>query len=88
MKPLVEATYILEGDGPCAIIAYSLLRELELWFQVHSQEVTYPGMAQAIDECLAVIGGGNLTLPQKAEKKAQIVGKVRDIITPAIQYFT
>lgn len=26
MKPLVQGTYLLEGKGPCAIIAYDLVR--------------------------------------------------------------
>ena len=49
-KPLVDTTYILEGDGPTACIAYELLCSIKSEFDLHHDELTYPLLQPAIDE--------------------------------------
>ena len=44
IKPFVETTYILEGKGPCAIVAYDLIMKIENRFIVHMESLTLPGM--------------------------------------------
>jgi hypothetical protein len=61
-RPLVLATYKLEGDGPLGIIAFDELENLKTWFNIHMLELTFPGLPEAISVCvneLAPISYGN-----------------------------
>ena len=71
MKPVVESTYILEGKGPCASIAYDVIRKLQLWFDVHQPALTYPGVEHAMGE-----------LVQKLKALPQPVGAPGAALTP------
>jgi hypothetical protein len=55
-KPLVETTYILEGDGPTSLVAYRLLKQVKLWFDEHMKDMSFPasGMQQLIDNHVSI----------------------------------
>jgi hypothetical protein len=84
MKPLIQATYTLEGRGPCSLIAYEILKSLESWFCVHTPTLSYPGLQKSIIECIETL---------KSVEGAQngieelVTQRVRSILDPAIQYF-
>ena len=48
-KPLVQATYNLEGDGPCSLIAYDQLMNCKLWFDTNFEELSFPFLADEIE---------------------------------------
>lgn len=48
MKPFVEATYLLEGKGSCAIIAYDMVVKIDKWFSTHEVNLTFPGVEVAV----------------------------------------
>ena len=50
-KPLIKGTYILEGDGCTALIAFDLLESIRYWLTDHTPEMTFPGVEEAIDIC-------------------------------------
>ncbi|KAJ1442023.1 hypothetical protein B484DRAFT_464399 [Ochromonadaceae sp. CCMP2298] len=47
-KPLVEATYLLEGDGATSLIAYDQIMRIDRWFRTHMPNMTFPGLDLAI----------------------------------------
>ena len=81
MKPLVQGTYLLEGKGPCAIIAYDLVRKIDNWFLTHLDDLTFPGMEEAISSCLKELleAGRNHT-------RDGIIRAIRQKIAPAYDY--
>jgi hAT family C-terminal dimerisation region len=82
MKPAVEATYILEGKGPTSLIAFDLLEGIRVGYEVHIDELTFPGLDQAIDECVE-----NLDENNEEMSREWVRGKIKGIIVPAFQYF-
>jgi len=82
--PLVESTYVLEGKGPLATMAYKIIKRIEYWFRVHNVDLTYPGkdyyigIEQAINEYVDACG-----VPL-----ADVKNSVRESIVPCIDYFT
>jgi len=90
MKPLVEATYILEGKGPCAIIAYDLIKKTEAWFDFHTPQLSYPGVPEAMQVCTDSLTSIPAFLAAHAgngQIGALVATKVRTVITGAIEYF-
>jgi hypothetical protein len=47
-KPLVEATYLLEGDGATSLIAYDQIMRIDRWLRTHMPNMTFPGLDLAI----------------------------------------
>lgn len=90
MKPLVEATYILEGKGPCAIIAYDIIKKIESWFNLHQLQLSFPGVPLAMQECvqsLTIIPAFLAAHAANGQIAALVDTKVRTIISGAIDYF-
>ena len=83
MKPVVDATYLLEGSGPTALIAYDLLENIRIGYNVHITDLTFPGMEYAVDECVEGLADGDAV-----RSRAWVISKVRGIITPSFDYFT
>ena len=86
-KPLVEATYKLEGDGPCSIIAYDILNHLSIWFETYLPQMTFPGIELYISEYTQSI----IQLPQFAGDfnlaRQFAINEARLIVQPAYNYF-
>jgi hypothetical protein len=81
-RPAVEATYILEGKGPTSLIAFDLLEGIRVGYEVHIQELTSPGLDEAINECVE-----NLDENNEEMSREWVRGKVKGIIVPAFLYF-
>ena len=82
MKPFVEATYILEGKGPCGIIAYDMIQKIESWYSVHLVNLSFPGLDSSIDVCWSDL------LEAKVEcTRSTVSDYVRGIISPGYAYF-
>jgi hypothetical protein len=82
MKPFVEATYLLEGKGPCAIIAYDMVVKIDKWFSTHEINLTFPGMEVAVTSCWTTLLETNMEITRDV-----VVDKVKGIIKPAYEYF-
>lgn len=85
-KPLVQATYLLEGDGPCSLIAYDLLMKCKVWFELHYQELTFPNLLSEIDvavEVLSPIMFNNDDVQCRQAMKEHVTGAIR----PVYNYF-
>ena len=82
MKPAVEATYILEGKGPTSLIAFDLLEGIRVSYEVHIEELTFPGLDEVIEECVENLDDDNADMSREWVK-----GKVKGIIVPAFEYF-
>jgi hypothetical protein len=85
-KPLVQATYTLEGDGPCAIIAYDMVKNVESWFNVNVEHLSFPGLGEAITHCAISVApishGGNVE-----SARTHVTERCRRMITPVFDYF-
>ena len=82
MKPLVQGTYLQEGKGLCAIIAYDLISKFDNWFVTHLDDLTFPGMEEAISSCRKALieAGKNYT-------RDNIARSICDNIAPGYNYF-
>ncbi len=49
-KPFVQATYALEGDGPCSLEVYHHLQELREHLAAHEPSLSFPGLRPCIEE--------------------------------------
>ena len=78
MKPFVEATYLLEGKGSCAIIAYDMVVKIDKWFSTHEVKLTFPGVEVAVTSCWTTLLETNMEITRDV-----IVDKVKGIIKPA-----
>ena len=47
-SPLIKATYTLEGDSCCSLIAYDIIQGLNDWFDVHLDTVSFEGLPEEI----------------------------------------
>jgi hypothetical protein len=85
-KPLVQATYTLEGDGPCAIIAYNMVKNVESWFNINVEHLSFPGLGEAITQCAISIApishGGHVE-----SARTHVTERCRRMITPVFDYF-
>jgi hypothetical protein len=50
LKPIVVAVYLLEGKGPVALVAYDIIKGVKNWFEFHSNDLTYPGLVESMEE--------------------------------------
>jgi hypothetical protein len=75
MKPFVEATYFLEGKGPCAIVAYDMVVKIDKWFSTHEVNLTFAGMEVAVTSCWIALIETNMEITRNV-----IVDKVKGII--------
>ena len=86
-KPLVEATYLLKGDGPLALIAYDQVMRVKLHFDIHKEKATWPGVAEAITryrvEMTADLGDDI----NENEHRSSTVCEVIGIVEPVEEYF-
>ena len=94
-KPLIEGTYILEGDGPTSLVTYDVLFhcfchlkryaeiDLDKWSEVPSD------LKAIIDESVSTILGG-ITFtdkPSKDELRREHMARTRVILAEAFRYF-
>ena len=83
-KPMIEATYLLEGAKACSLIAHDII--LDNWRRLdeHTDTCTFPGMPAIIDECATSIKG--LALPNYAAiTKAQLVDTLKTKIVSMVE---
>lgn len=52
---LLAATYNLEGDQCCAIVAYETIKDCESWLIDHFDHLSYPGLTQELNDCAATL---------------------------------
>lgn len=88
-KPLVEATYVLEGDGPTSIIAFRILDGVNNWFEQHLNGLTFPGVQEIINTYLDDV----YPVQQEQRQTKQIIkinttNSFKQIVTTARDYFT
>jgi hypothetical protein len=92
-KKLVETTYQLEGDSILSVVAFDMIMALKADFDTHMDDLSWPGMDDAIEECARAChiaepdkypadddgSLGNLRLSLKA--------RIRCIVMPSRTYF-
>lgn len=87
-KPLVEATYLLEGNGPLALIAYDQVMRVKKHFEIHKENATWPGVPEAITQYtveMAEVVGDDMN---ENEFRVTTVEEVIGIVEPVEEYFT
>jgi hAT family C-terminal dimerisation region len=82
MRPFVQATYLLEGKGPCAIIAYDTIMRIDNWFLTHTTDMTFSNMEEAIQTC-----NDALTEANEESSEANITDLIRTKINPGYNHF-
>ena len=85
-KPLVQATYNLEGDGPCSLIAYDQLMICKNWFEAHFEELTFPELQEEIELAVEVLSPLKFRNNDVIAREG-IRQKVKNAIQPAWDYF-
>mmetsp|Transcript_15645 Transcript_15645/g.26116 ORF Transcript_15645/g.26116 Transcript_15645/m.26116 type:complete len:288 (-) Transcript_15645:146-1009(-) len=50
-KPLIQVTYLLEGDSCTTAVAYDLIMQCKSWFDVYTPRLDFPRMTAAFTEC-------------------------------------
>ena len=86
-KPLVEATYLLEGNGPLGLIAYDQVMRIKSFFELHKKEATWPGVRAALadytTEMAAIVGDD----ANENDIHRTAVGLIQHIVAPVEEYF-
>ena len=83
-KPLVEATFLLEGNGP---LAYDQVMRVKSYFELHRDEATLPGVPAALADYtteMAAIEGDDAN---ENDIRHSTVLLVQQIIAPVEEYF-
>ena len=55
---LVKATYNLEGDNCCSLVAYDTVVECQEWLNTHTQHLTFPGVSEILSDYVDIIMDG------------------------------
>ena len=84
--PLVKATYNLEGDGPCSLIAYKQLLNCKVWFETHLQHLTFPYLLEEIENAVQVLSPLQFNNDDVLARES-LKTRVRSAIEPAWSYF-
>lgn len=85
----MEATYILEGDGPTACIALELLLAIKEEFDLHQAGLTYPLLQAAIDEfeVCRLSNATGLLLGSRSAMRLATVQSIKAFTDPSQHYF-
>ena len=59
-KNMIEATYNLEGDKCCALLAYDTIIKCSDWLNDNYDDLSFPGMSDVIDDCVTTLLGDNV----------------------------
>ena len=86
-KPLVEATYLLEGNGPLALIAYDQVMCVKLHFDIHKEKATWPGVREAITRYTVEMTADLGDDINENEHRSSTVCEVIGIVEPVEEYF-
>lgn len=86
-KPLVEATYLLEGNGPLALIAYDQVCRIKKFFELHKDNASWPGVAVALAEYTSVIAVIEGEAADENAIRAASVEMVKKMVEPVEEYF-
>ena len=84
-KPLMYATDLLEGNGPCAVVAWKVLTTIRRDFNFHIAALSFGGILDEIDACASVTSVPNNRTIQEEKENLKI--SVRAIITPIVEYY-
>jgi hypothetical protein len=52
LKPLIECTYVLEGDSCCSVITYDYIMEIKNQFDMYGHTMGYPGFEDEVNHLL------------------------------------
>jgi hypothetical protein len=88
-KCLIQATYNLEGDNCCSLVTYNTIQECSDWLNDNYQNLTFPGMTEVIDDCVATLLGDKEVYNNMnaVELKTDMQTKARSILKGGVKYF-
>jgi hAT family C-terminal dimerisation region len=86
-KPLVEATYLLEGNGPLALIAYDQVIRVKSYFELHKDRATWPGISAALADYTAEMAAIEGDDANENNIRHLTVLFVQQIMAPVEEYF-
>lgn len=86
-KPLVEATYLLEGNGPLALIAYDQVMRVKAYFELHKDGATWPGVPAALADYTAEMAAIQGDDANENDIRHSSVLLVQQIVAPVEAYF-
>ena len=47
---LIKATYDLEGDSCCSLVAYDTIVDCQEWLNIHTEHLTFPGVSEVVSD--------------------------------------
>ena len=86
---LYAATYDLEGDHCCSLVAYDTIKDCEDWLTDHYDHLTYPGLRQEMNDCVSTLLNGCETFEELTGEALfdDLKVKAKSILKGAVDYF-
>ncbi len=86
-KPFVQATYALEGDGPCSLEVYHHLLELRHHLALHEPSLSFPGLRPCIEES-ARLQHESGSFASHVDARLAVEGELRAALKPGFDFMT
>ena len=86
---LYSATYNLEGDNCCSLVAYDTIKDCENWLTDHYDYLTYPGLKQEMNDCVSTLLNGCETFEELSGDALfdDLEVQAKTILKGAVDYF-
>ena len=86
---LLAATYNLEGDDCCSLMAYDTIKDCENWLNDHFEFLTYPGLTQEMYDCVSTLMDENEIFNGKTAEDLyeDLRVQAKAILRGALDYF-
>ena len=88
-KCMIEATHYLEGDFCGSLVTYSTIQDCADWLNENYEELTFPGMAEVIDDCVSTLLGEDEEYDSMnpVELRDYMKIKAKNILKGGVKYF-
>lgn len=84
-QPLLQSTYILDGDSCSGFVTYDAIIDSHAWIRDHMPALSFPGLRGAIDEWVQILWAipGNGYIPNdepRQEATKIVVEEIRQLL--------
>ena len=88
-KNMIQATYNLEGDQCCALVAFTTVVECSDWLNENYDDLTFPGISDVIDDCVTTLLGDELLYEGMSADtlKEYVREKAKACLSGGVKYF-
>ena len=86
---LIKATYDLEGDSCCSLVAYETIVGCQEWLNTHTDHLTFPGVHEVLADYVDKVMDGEDQLRGKDRDTLieDATGHTRQILSGGVAYF-